>query len=906
MNSLRILGLVLLTVGAEAVADTLHRKDSTFEQGRLLDGGAERIRWSNPGWPEPWEVRTSFLESVVFVEPFPAFQGSWRMLTQAGDYLSVDLESADDTGYLVRSPIWGSKRIKRESVRFLERTDSLDRIIQAGSYRDWADLGPGPLLNLRYRIYDLDEGWELQEEVPKFSELKLVEEGSLPSGRIDFEVASFDRPRGVSFEGEVELQDITYRFALAEPGSREKTPRWARLTIGGEVKERDARDDPHHEGSGVVTSFLRNLSGKQTFRFEYLGEAPKVQIYPGLLPEKVKMPFSDRNNPFSLVENAFQPLSDWEEASDGKLTTLKEGASLIRRVDLPEYFELELEFFTRNFARNLPRFSFGFGPTLALGTSVAAFRLETWEDVLVVTRGDDFKVVRILENDDREVSLRLRYDGRARELMVYSSDGKLLVRWLGARIDTGISGVCLINKGQELTLGRFSLTQLDFATEPSSTARNRVRLVGGEELSGRLHHDANAGSWAVVSGSERREITLAKVDRVSHPPRENDRGAIRTLLSYGQNNAIGGRLLKIDEQSVTLATGWTEVPLICSREGLQQLLFSYSDRTRGSEFQAESLGSPFEVHRRHSENDSGIWSLLRTTNDFLRGKIKIHEDSGTLRWLPAGATASQAVGAQFTGRFEFDQVSPEFLSPDSLPPDRIWLYGDMSVPCRVLSCDENQVEIESRYLGRRTIAAQYLQAVELNRLFFTGEEPFTDNRMIWRDGPFSPPFFVNGVGRRDPAHPDTRWGKDQWIERIENALRLPRSLQDRLPTHLAIARNGDVLRGELIRVDGDSIRFRINEREVSFDRDRLPLIVRVVPPKKNAGESQIYIQTRSYMTLGFDGFGVGNGKVTFESDVLGRCSIPLEDLWYFASGDFRAEESFSHFDAWEIRSSAEE
>ena len=902
MTPLRILGLVLLTVGAEVVADTLHRNNSTFEQGRLLDGGPERIRWSNPGWPEPWEVRISFLESVVFAEPSPAFQGSWRMLTQAGDYLSVDLESADDTGYLVRSPIWGVKRIKRESVRILERTDSLDRIFQADSYRDWADLGPGPLMNLRYRIYDLDEGWDLQEEVSKFSELKLVEEGSLPSGRIDFEVVSFDRPRAVAFEGEVELQDITYGFALVEPGSRKKTPRWARLTIGSEVKENDARDDPHHEGSGVYTSYLRNLSGKQTFRFEYLGEAPKVQIYPGLLPEKVSMPFSDRKNPYSLVERAFDSLPDWKEAFDGKLTTLKERASLIRRVDLPENFELELEFF----ARNRPHFSFGFGPMLALGTSVAAFRLETWEDVLVVTRGDDYKVVRILENDDREVRLSLRYDGRARELTVYAPDGKLLVRWVGARIDTGISGVCLINRGQDLTLGRFSLTRLDFAIEPSITARNRVRLVGGEELSGRLHHDANVGSWAVVTGSGRREITLAKVNRVSHPPRKNDRGANRTLLSYGQNNALGGRLLKIDDQSVTLATGLTEVPLICSREGLQQLLFSYSERTRHAKYQFVALRNLLEKRRFFSAADSKNLAVLRTPNDNLIGKLTIHEDSETLRWLPIGATAAQTVDSQLLGQFGFQRFIPEYPSSDSLLPDRIWLYGDMSVPCRVLSCDENRVEIESRYLGRRTIAARYLQAVELNRLFFTGEEPFTDNRMIWRGGPFSPPFFVNGVGRRDPAHPDTRWGMDQLIERIENALRLSRSLQDRPPTHLAIARNGDVLRGELIRVDGDSIRFRINEREVSFDRDRLPLIVRVAPPKKNAGESQIRIQTRSSMALGFDGFGVGNGKVTFESDVLGRCAIPLEDLWYFTSGDFRAEESSSHFDAWKIRSSAEE
>ena len=72
--------------------------------------------------------------------------------------------------------------------------DSPDRIYQASTYREWANRGPGPIRNLRYRVYELDEDWNRQQGVPKFSDLKLIAEGRLPSGRIDFGVIRSDRP----------------------------------------------------------------------------------------------------------------------------------------------------------------------------------------------------------------------------------------------------------------------------------------------------------------------------------------------------------------------------------------------------------------------------------------------------------------------------------------------------------------------------------------------------------------------------------------------------------------------------------------------------------------------------------------------------------------------------------------
>ena len=56
-------------------------------------------------------------------------------------------------------------------------------------------------------------------------------------------------------------------------------------------------------------------------------------------------------------------------------------------------------------------------------------RIETWDDELMLTAGDQFKVIRALEPEEREVALRVCWDRKARKCSIFTSQGVLLADW---------------------------------------------------------------------------------------------------------------------------------------------------------------------------------------------------------------------------------------------------------------------------------------------------------------------------------------------------------------------------------------------------------------------------------------------------------------------------------------------
>ncbi len=62
------------------------------------------------------------------------------------------------------------------------------------------------------------------------------------------------------------------------------------------------------------------------------------------------------------------------------------------------------------------------------------------------------------------------------------------------------------------------------------------------------------------------------------------------------------------------------------------------------------------------------------------------------------------------------------------------------------------------------------------------------------------------------------------------ALGIPRPLREKPPTHLLVAPNGDILRGTLESADRATVRFHANGQSLSLPRDRVSTIVRLDPP----------------------------------------------------------------------------
>ncbi|MEX2579258.1 MAG: TlpA disulfide reductase family protein [Verrucomicrobiales bacterium] len=137
----------------------------------------------------------------------------------------------------------------------------------------------------------------------------------------------------------------------------------------------------------------------------------------------------------------------------------------------------------------------------------------------------------------------------------------------------------------------------------------------------------------------------------------------------------------------------------------------------------------------------------------------------------------------------------------------------------------------------------------------------------------------------------------------QNALSIPRTLRDSVPTHLLIAPNGDLLRGNLLAASGDSVKFASGEATLDLPRSRVSAIVWLRQPAEDEepdteGDElidpfddehyaalkhysfkvthQFVLMDGSRLQLAAD--RVDGNRFVGESSLLGTCRIPIENV----------------------------
>jgi thiol-disulfide isomerase/thioredoxin len=116
------------------------------------------------------------------------------------------------------------------------------------------------------------------------------------------------------------------------------------------------------------------------------------------------------------------------------------------------------------------------------------------------------------------------------------------------------------------------------------------------------------------------------------------------------------------------------------------------------------------------------------------------------------------------------------------------------------------------------------------------------------------------------------------------ALTIPRRLKDHPPTDCLVASNGDVLRGSVVEVDRDGVRFDLLGELVRFPRQRVWGMVRLadpdaVPAASDApteGETCLFLGDGSVLRLASS--GVGQAHLSGISPLLGGCKVPLASV----------------------------
>ena len=683
-----------------------------------------------------------------------------------------------------------------------------------------------------------------------------------------------------------------------------------------------------------------------------------------------KLPEQDNGNGGNGVvlfsqEQEAQP--SWHSDRGGRPQTKIAKANIFHAFDWPKRFEIDLELASN--ARP-PSFVFALGKNL-----YETVRLETWVNELVVVQGTLFEPVLTIQPDRRNFRLRITYhentDGEnSGVLKVLDLNGNVLLKLDGVKPTVEASGIYIYNRGQDLTVRRLRVYRqpTEITNRQIGASKPRVYMMSGEIVPGKLFVEKNRSYVLDIDGTQR-DIDLQQIDRVVQPGITLKTAAQPTTLTYIDGTVLRGQITQLNSDSIQLQTAFVDDPITCSLAGASLLKFESTTKTQASVEDYDKLFYESGSLRGHISFDS--------------------KDVASLRWKPVGASESVRLANARGTRVEraLQRVSKQKPFDTAQFPHLLHLKNGEVIPCQVLSYDETSIGFQSPF-----ISVQHIDSVHVKGIEFSGKKtqtrtenrnPITitggkgKHRVILEDGRI-----LNAVTRRakdgnveiiilsDKKEEQPKWVKvegdfavndavalKRGVElifdpletrsrkldaKLERALTVPRFNRDDPPNHILVASNGDLKRGKLLGINGQTIQFDSKLRKFSLPIDRVARIVDVSDdssqlkevvgssdpsltenrkPKtltKNSSTNtfakarvpdqnyspEIRVTLTDSPILIFEPLEVKEGKLLGRSSIYDKVSVPVDSIQYLHFGE-KAKSFKSVYEGWIVRSAKE-
>lgn len=142
-------------------------------------------------------------------------------------------------------------------------------------------------------------------------------------------------------------------------------------------------------------------------------------------------------------------------------------------------------------------------------------------------------------------------------------------------------------------------------------------------------------------------------------------------------------------------------------------------------------------------------------------------------------------------------------------------------------------------------------------------------------------------------------------KKLERALLTPRAKRDNPDTHVVVSHTGDLLRGNLIEADADSITFMSASNEMKVPVERVSHIVDILkrePIGRTASKTgTVQVSLADGTTLVFKATGFEDGKLHGRSPVYGEVALPAQNIQHLRYNGFGAASFTLPFDKWVAR-----
>jgi thiol-disulfide isomerase/thioredoxin len=387
------------------------------------------------------------------------------------------------------------------------------------------------------------------------------------------------------------------------------------------------------------------------------------------------------------------------------------GALLIRswnrsaflNVTLPDALDVDL----RLHSSKRPEF------LVALGGNVREpLRVETWDNVLVLAAGDQFKIIRRIQDDEREIALHVCWDPKTQECSVYSPAGDEITTWKLSEVPVSSPGFVVQNRGLDLSLDLLRVRAWD-GKKPARIDLKQPHIVleDGRTIGATtLSSSPSTLSVQSAGGSSAASFPLAQVDAIVFSSDSPQVPAPSTSLVFNDDTLLFGHLASVDNGNAAFATAFTSQALPVQMSSARQLL------TTSISASADASAKPAPGT---SLDDQDQIAIQDTT---LHGKLGTTA-AGALGWLPVGAVAPARPAAALG--YEITRAVPKDAP---LPSDPALFYlnsGDI-LPGTLHSLDRTGVAFESSLMAPRQLPAAQLQAIEFSPATHLDIQGFSD------------------------------------------------------------------------------------------------------------------------------------------------------------------------------------
>jgi thiol-disulfide isomerase/thioredoxin len=528
----------------------------------------------------------------------------------------------------------------------------------------------------------------------------------------------------------------------------------------------------------------------------------------------------------ALIHEGPRGLDGWKLSPEnhwfddgGQLASKESESNAFADVGLPEQARLELEF---NW-KSSPNFAIALGVDDTEESQQFAFRLEAWQDelVLVREREQDADVVFLqkLAPSQGSVRLQIYFDQPRDRMLVYSSTGSRLGE-LSFPVEKGSKpqsmapqrGIQIVNSGGEFRLERLRIIRWN--GEPPRTNQGdgeRVYLADGTVRQGTLRR-FRPDSQQFVMDVDGREVTILQeqFESAVFDPQEGTPDGYgpdpdKQIRVIGRDGGrMAGKLKQVADGEL-----WLEVP------GFRQPWRTPLD-------QLQSLVVlQFDVP---STPAGGRIGRLEIPGIRLQGQLSegtSQEDATCFVWHPRGSRTASPLLPEVDGRIIYREPRAEPTSGRSTAARRVMPAPQVGVVggfFRALTGESSSGTRSTRSVLAKSLHLRTGDVIpgEVTRIDESGvifKTPVTDAEFVPHEKIKSLDLdMAFGSPKTDPV-------------KQERLLTLPRMQRNNPPTHLIVSRNGDYLRTRLISLDGKEAHVEVRLERQVIPRDRIAQII---------------------------------------------------------------------------------